>query len=89
MRWLVPHCLILALASNIALAGQTFYSWGLLGQFTFYALAGFGWWRTRKGVAPSISRLPLFFVSMNLGLLLGFWRYVAGQTSGVWARSAR
>jgi cellulose synthase/poly-beta-1,6-N-acetylglucosamine synthase-like glycosyltransferase len=89
LRWLVPHCMVVALASNLALVGNPFYACVLALQIAFYAAAWVGWWRSRTGNAPKPLRLPLFFVSMNLGLLLGFWKFATAGASGTWTRSAR
>ena len=89
LRWLVPHFMLLALLSNLLAAGRGIYAALLAVQIVFYAAAGLGWWYSRRGVAPRLLRLPLFFVSMNVGLLIGFWRFATRGTSGVWARSAR
>jgi cellulose synthase/poly-beta-1,6-N-acetylglucosamine synthase-like glycosyltransferase len=89
LRWLVPHCLLLALVCNIFLASQSGYAALLMGQLVFYGAAGLGWWYSTKGTTPKPLRLPLFFVSMNWGLWLGFWQYIKGGSSGAWARSAR
>ena len=89
LRWFVPHFMVLAFISNLLLAGQGAYGLLLLGQVLFYASAWLGWRYSRSGDTPRALRLPLFFVSMNLGLLVGFWRFATSGTSGVWARSAR
>jgi len=89
LRWLVPHFLLLALACNVLLAGRGTYAAMLGAQIAFYSSAWIGWQYSRQGTAPRPLRLPLFFVSMNMGLLIGFWRYLTAGSSGVWARSAR
>jgi cellulose synthase/poly-beta-1,6-N-acetylglucosamine synthase-like glycosyltransferase len=90
LRWLVPHCMVLSLVCNVLLAAQNgSYGGLLLLQVVFYASAAVGWYSSRHGTTPRALRLPLFFVSMNWGLLMGFWQFVRGGSSGVWARSAR
>jgi cellulose synthase/poly-beta-1,6-N-acetylglucosamine synthase-like glycosyltransferase len=89
LRWLVPHCMLLAFAANVLLIASPFYAALLVGQLLFYGGAWYAWRRSLTGAAPKALRLPLFFVSMNLGLWMGFWRYITGGASGVWARSAR
>ena len=89
LRWLVPHLMAVALVCNVMLAGSGPYLVLLCLQLFFYAGAGVAWRCSRTGSAPRLLRLPLFFVSMNAGLLVGFWRYLTVGTSGVWARSAR
>jgi cellulose synthase/poly-beta-1,6-N-acetylglucosamine synthase-like glycosyltransferase len=89
LRWLVPHCMLMAFVCNLLLITQGFYAALMLGQLLFYGGAWYAWRCSLTGAAPKALRLPLFFVSMNLGLWMGFWRYMVGGTSGVWARSAR
>jgi cellulose synthase/poly-beta-1,6-N-acetylglucosamine synthase-like glycosyltransferase len=90
LRWIVPHCMVLALATNALLAPTSPLYLGLLaGQAAFYAAALGGHWLSRRRRITGLLRLPTFFVGMNLALLVGFYRYAAGGYSGSWARSAR
>ena len=90
LRWLAPHLMVLALACNALLATTSpWYAAWAIAQVLFYAAAWIGWRLATTGAAPRVLRLPLFFVSMNVGLLVGFWRYARGAGSGVWARTAR
>lgn len=89
LRWLVPHCMLMAFVCNLLLVTQNFYAALMVGQLLFYGGAWYAWRRSLTGAAPKALRLPLFFVSMNLGLWMGFWRYITVGASGVWARSAR
>jgi cellulose synthase/poly-beta-1,6-N-acetylglucosamine synthase-like glycosyltransferase len=89
LRWLVPHCMLIVFVCNVLLVMQPAYAALLIGQLLFYGGAWYAWRRSLTGAAPKALRLPLFFVSMNLGLWIGFWRYLFGGASGVWARSAR
>jgi cellulose synthase/poly-beta-1,6-N-acetylglucosamine synthase-like glycosyltransferase len=63
MRWLVPHAMVLALASNLLLAEQPLYAALLAGQVIFYFSAWLGWRYSRNGITPWPLRVPLFFVS--------------------------
>jgi cellulose synthase/poly-beta-1,6-N-acetylglucosamine synthase-like glycosyltransferase len=89
LRWLAPHMMILALACSATLATRPFYAAMLAAQAIFYALSWAGWKMARTGRTPAILRLPLFFTSMNVGLLVGFWRFSKGAASGTWTRTAR
>jgi cellulose synthase/poly-beta-1,6-N-acetylglucosamine synthase-like glycosyltransferase len=89
MRWLVPHAMVLALATNILLADRPLYAVLLAGQVVFYGGAWLGWRLSRRGMTPRLLRAPLFFVSMNLALLLGWWQFLRGRATGLWARTAR
>jgi hypothetical protein len=61
----------------------------MFGQCMFYLVALAGHWISGHWRVPALLRLPVFFVGMNLALLLGFFRYVGGRFSGAWVRSAR
>ena len=86
LRWLVPVLLMAAVAtsSTRAFQGSVLFQ-GLFGlQVVFYALAFLGY------VAPgSLGRrglfyIPAYFVSVNLGALLGLWDFAAGRRHTVW-----
>jgi cellulose synthase/poly-beta-1,6-N-acetylglucosamine synthase-like glycosyltransferase len=89
LRWFVPHLMVVALLANVALVGQPPYGAMLALQLAFYGLSALAWWRSLSGSAPRLLRLPLFFVGMNLALLVGFWKFLTGQYSGAWARTER
>ena len=89
MRWVVPHCMVLASVCNLLLLDQGLYAALMAVQCLFYFSAWVGWWCSRTGIVPKPLRLPLFFVSMNLGLLIGSARAMFGRATGVWTRSAR
>jgi len=71
-RLLVPVCLLIALATNVALAGQYPYNWLLLGQGLFYSLAILGGMVDLK---PKILRLAYYFCMVNAPLFA--WIYQA------------
>jgi cellulose synthase/poly-beta-1,6-N-acetylglucosamine synthase-like glycosyltransferase len=90
LRWLVPLFLATALALGVALSarGSVFYGALLAGQLAFYALALAG----RRGVHGPLRRLAStawYFVSMNLALTVGFWRFVRGTQRAAWQRTER
>ena len=89
LRWFAPHFMVLALLCNLMLVGDALYAAWFAAQVLFYGLAWLGWRLSRVGDAPRALRLPLFFVSMNLGLLVGFCKFATRTSSGVWSRSAR
>lgn len=91
LRWFAPHCMVIALLANavLALGGGAFWLAMLAAQLAFYLLAAAGHLAGRGGSVPKALRLPVFFVSMNMALLIGYYRYLTGGFSGAWARSAR
>ena len=88
LRWLCPLALIGALVSSVALAGHPFYRVALAAQLAFFAAAAVATWMPNYRLAR-VLRVPAMFTSMNLALLLGLWRWIRGNQSGTWRRTAR
>jgi hypothetical protein len=88
-RWLVPFAMIVALASNIALATQsTLYRALLVGQTSFYVLA-IAYASCQWMPKSNLFRLPSFFVLVNLSILDAWIRYVRGDRVFRWEPSKR
>jgi biofilm PGA synthesis N-glycosyltransferase PgaC len=90
LRWAVsPFCLILALVSNLALCFLTDsllfrISFGL--QLAFYAMALIArYGRTNN----KLFKIPYYFTFMNVSVILGFFRFLAGKQSAVWEKARR
>lgn len=90
LRWLVPHLLVLLLVMNFWLLDQLFFVYLLSAQFVFYAFAALGYFLgKRSSRVPKAFRLPLFFVSMNLALGIGFVKFLTQPVVWQWARTQR
>ena len=88
-RWLVPFAMIVALASNIALATQSvWYRALLVGQTSFYVLA-IAYASCQWMPKSNLFRLPSFFVLVNLSILDAWIRYVRGDRVFRWEPSKR
>ena len=61
----------------------------LAGQAAFYAVAWLGAHLPGRGMAARLVRLATMFSSMNLALLVGFYRWLSGKQRGAWQRTAR
>jgi cellulose synthase/poly-beta-1,6-N-acetylglucosamine synthase-like glycosyltransferase len=90
LRWLVPLFLGLALLLSFALAarGDLFASLVLAGQLAFYGLA----LAARVGLRGRLRRLAsaaLYFVTMNVALAVGLWRFARGTQRAAWRRTER
>lgn len=87
LRWFCPFFLIGMLAGNLALLDSTAWRWAMAAQLCFYGASYL--------VPPSPSRLlrPLrlatMFTSMNVALLVGFWRWYTGRQGGTWTPTSR
>lgn len=89
IRWLVPFLLIGAFVGNLAVYDEGIYGLALLAQVAMYALAGLAF----RGVAGlqdnPMSRIALFFVMVNLSILVAWWRYFKGERQELWTPSER
>lgn len=88
LRWMVPFLLAVALASNLVLAfDSTAYALLLALQVIFYLAAGLHF-AGLGGRSPWL-RLPRYFVTVNLAILVAWWRYLRGRRMVMWAPSER
>ncbi|MEO6186580.1 MAG: glycosyltransferase family 2 protein [Steroidobacteraceae bacterium] len=89
LRWFTPHLLVLALVASALLADDPLYR-GLLGlQLAGYGLCLLALVARRHFTLPGPVRLPLLIFTLNLAFLIGFWRYISGEASGLWHRTER
>ena len=89
LRWICPLFLVLALLANTCLLSLPLYRVLFVCQFGFWAMALCGHLIPGSGTASRLLRLSSMFVSMNLALAVGFWRWLRNSQSGVWKRTAR
>jgi cellulose synthase/poly-beta-1,6-N-acetylglucosamine synthase-like glycosyltransferase len=89
LRWHCPFFLIVALAANLLLLNVPAYRGLLAAQVAFYGVSLAGAFLPGAGLAAKLVRLTTMFTSMNLALLVGFWRWISGRQRGVWQRTAR
>jgi len=89
LRWCAPALMLVALAANLALLDQPFYRVTLGLQAAFYGLAALG----SVAVGPSPVRratgIAYYFVTMNLAIVVGFWRFLRNSQAAAWERTAR
>jgi hypothetical protein len=81
--------MIVALAAATALASHPVYRAALTTQLIFYALCAVGALLPAGNRPLRVLRLFPMFASMNIALLVGFWRGLRGQGTGIWVRTAR
>ena len=89
LRWVCPFFMLAALGGNALLAAEGVYLVALGGQLTFHA-AVLGWLTVRPRVSlPRAVLLAIMFHTMNLALLVGFWRWAASSQPAAWSRTPR
>ena len=90
LRWLVPHCMLLAFLSNALLMWtHPIYVVLFACQLGLYSLCLLMHYALRQWRAPTFIQLIYFMVSMNAALGLGFIQHIKGHSSGTWRRTAR
>lgn len=90
LRWVCPFLLIGVAATNAILVSEPKFGWLMLAQILFYVMAMIA---MLVPGTPKAFRLPAMFVSMNVALFFGFFRYLkltfTGNHSGTWGRTER
>ncbi len=87
LRWLAPFFMVSALISNIVLFPDPRFAVLLTLQLVFYALAVVG--GLRRGRKIILFSAPHYFVTINLALLLGLFRFISRTQPTAWKRTAR
>ncbi|MDR1671861.1 MAG: glycosyltransferase family 2 protein [Bacteroidales bacterium] len=96
LRWtLAPLCMLLLLASNLALAWQAgfvpnnFFVITFCFQIVFYIMVVSGWFLKDRHIKLKILFVPYYFFIMNFAVYLGFFRYVRKKQDVRWERAKR
>lgn len=89
LRWCAPALMAIAFVANVFLANHFFYKVTLAAQMAFYACAYAGkaaWFNGRLRRACSVA---YYFVTMNMAIAVGFWRFLRNSQRAAWDRTAR
>lgn len=89
LRWVCPFFLLAALVLNLFALAHPAGLPLLAAQLAFYALAAVGHWIPNRPRWLRYLRLPAMFVTMNLALLFGFFRWLLKPQTGTWVRTDR
>ncbi|MFP2933219.1 glycosyltransferase family 2 protein [Pyxidicoccus sp. 3LG] len=90
LRWFAPALMGVALLANVFLLDSMFYRFTLFGQALFYALAYLGKVGVlKRGMAKRVASVAYYFVTMNLAIVVGFWRFLRNTQRAAWDRTAR
>jgi len=89
LRWLVPAFLLTALIANLYLSiSSGIYSVILLLHLLFYLISIYDW-LTKAPPTRAIMKIPLYFVTVNLAIVVAWWRFLRGKRMVMWAPSER
>ena len=89
LRWLCPFFLLGILLINAFLLDSTLYQVTFALQIALYVTAAAGSLLSGSGLLGRSIRLTTLFTTVNLALLVGFWRWISGPQRGTWERTAR
>lgn len=90
LRWFAPHLMLVVFVSNILLIATPIYLLLFIGQVIFYAIGYYGQRKIDNGKkVHGLVAIVTFFLSMNVALAQGFFKFLKGHKSGGWQRTAR
>ncbi len=90
LRWCAPALMGVALVANLFLLDSYFYRFTLSAQALFYALAYLGKvGALKRGTAKRVASVAYYFVTMNMAIVVGFWRFLRNSQRAAWDRTAR
>lgn len=82
LRWNVWLAMVIMFVTNAFLLQYSFFRWIFAAQLFFYALACAGPILSRTKI-PGIA-IPYYFCIINLGALVGVWRFVSRRQKASW-----
>ena len=89
-RWLAPFALAGAALAAVALSATWFYAVCALAAAASIAAALYGYLQEVRGHRIGwVFAVSYYFLSMNLALMFGLFRFLAGTQTSVWRRTAR
>lgn len=86
LRWLSPFLLIVVLICNMSLLEYPFYLCIFLFQIFFYGCSLIGYFFPKSRKMPIIY-FPLYFTTVNIAALLGFFKFIFGLQKVTWGKS--
>jgi cellulose synthase/poly-beta-1,6-N-acetylglucosamine synthase-like glycosyltransferase len=89
LRWLAPVALCSSFLAAVLLARQPVYAAFVAAALGISVLGWIGYRLDLQERYSAPCSVPYYFLSMNLALFLGFFRFLRGRTSLVWAPTER
>lgn len=89
MRWLVPFALVAVFGLNLLLLDHgAIYRLSMAVQVGFYILVSLGL-LFEKLQENTLFKIPVFFLMVNLSILVAWFKYITGQKYVVWDATKR
>ena len=84
-RYFVPLYLFIIFFSSLVLSfSKTLFLAAILFQLGFYSFAFVAWLLEKVGVRIGIFAIPLYFVLTNIASLVGFYKFLRGESYATW-----
>jgi glycosyltransferase involved in cell wall biosynthesis len=85
LRFSVPWFMLVLFPVSVSVWGEGWiYKVGVLGQMMFYGGALLGYWRDVRGLSGKGFHLLYHFILINVSVLMGWWKFLAGQRIVTW-----
>ncbi len=88
LRWLTPHLMLVVLVTNMFIDDSLYLYFLFLQLFVYFISIGDMFFHYNDKM-PVLARILNMFISMNIALLAGFYRYISRSTTSSWARTER
>ena len=89
IRWLVPFLLPVMFFCNLLLIQSSVYMEFFILQLLLYIVTVMTYLLQKNNIPIGYLRIPLFFFSINLALLIGFIKNITGQQDVIWTPTER
>ncbi len=89
IRWFIPFFFIATFISNIFILYLTLYRIVMLLQLLFYFLAIVAYVLDKMHKCPKYLLIPYYLCAVNLGLFVGFIKFLKGNQKLTWGRVER
>jgi len=89
LRWVTPLFLFVAFFANAILASDSlFFFLVFIGQSAFYIAAVMAWKMSALS-QKTLMKVPMYFLIVNISILVAWYRYLRGKRVVMWAPSER
>jgi cellulose synthase/poly-beta-1,6-N-acetylglucosamine synthase-like glycosyltransferase len=89
LRWIAPFAMLTAFGAAVALSSRPFYAVCAFAGVALGMAGVLGYRQALRSIHRGVWAAPYYFLSMNLALLIGFWKFASGQQGAVWQRTPR
>ncbi len=88
IRYFFPFIMIaiVLLTPFVVVESKMYFDILVYSQSLFYLSAAMGYFFNRLNIHIKLFSFPFFFVSINIGFLLGAFRFISGKQNSIWER---